>query len=164
MKTILFLDLEGVLIDSWVNPTTIDNKMVNEVIDNFKVDSLFIFSAAIQNDEDLQVFNGSMRRRIEETFGIKIDEVITIEKAIKGSSWRTYNFLSIFEVMTLIGKFILFEQYCLDTHRGMKCVLLDDNCNNKYIDNIDTETKIVLVNTNNPASNVIKLIGEKCDE
>ena len=74
----MFFDLEGVLIDSWFNPEIFAD--LKPIIDQLYCIDLFTF--AIYNQEDMDLFNTSIRPKIESFFGKKVNIVQSREELI----------------------------------------------------------------------------------
>ena len=67
----MFFDLEGVLIDSWFNPEILTD--LKPIIG--QMDCIDLFTFAIYNKEDMDLFNTSIRPKIESFFGRKVNIV-----------------------------------------------------------------------------------------
>lgn len=74
----MFFDLEGVLIDSWFNPEIFAD--LKPIID--QLDCIDLFTFAIYNQEDMDLFNTSIRPKIESFFGKKVNIVQSREELI----------------------------------------------------------------------------------
>ena len=75
--TTLWFDLEQTLIESWDKPIIINQEKIVNFFKEFPCDEIGIFSFAIWDDKDREVFEFQIKPRIEETFGIKISHVPT---------------------------------------------------------------------------------------
>lgn len=123
-----FFDLEGVLIDSFETRNLINIDKISLFIKKNDIKEITIFSAAIWNDSDSATFFEEIQEGIEETFGVKVKDVITMEDARKGCNrWKTCFFSDIGEFVFMVGKDIIFKEFTLDKKAdGVIFWLVDD--------------------------------------
>ena len=83
----LFLDLEDTVItpvvEGWMNVHLINIGKIRRVIDEFKPDSLHLFSFAIWNENEKSRFCMHVRERIEHVLGMKIGLIPMVDVEIK---------------------------------------------------------------------------------
>ena len=123
--TTLWFDLEATIIDSWDNPFIINEAKIFDVLKDFPHDEIGIFSFAIWDDKDREIFNSQIKPRIEETFGIKIAHVPTKQEmfqAIKKNHKCQFSFEDFFDFW---GKENGFSDWIRATNTGTH-ILIDD--------------------------------------
>lgn len=83
----LFLDLEDSIItpvlEGWPNVHLINVNKIRRVINEFKPDSLHIFSFAIWNELEKQRFSMFVQERIESALGMKLGLIPMVDVEIK---------------------------------------------------------------------------------
>lgn len=123
-----FFDLEGTLIESWDNPIIINHDIISKFIEEHDIQEITIFSGAIWDDNDTATFFSDLQGRIENVFGIKVKDVVSMTDVKKQCSrWRTCFFDDIGELVFMVGKDILFKEFCFDKKQdGVKFFLIDD--------------------------------------
>lgn len=92
----LFLDLEDTIItpvmEGWFRTEMINIEKTRAIINQFKPDAVHIFSFAIHNSHELDLFNQGTKEMIEKTLGIKLhacpttDDIIFIASKVMGLS------------------------------------------------------------------------------
>ena len=63
-KRLVWLDLEGTIIESWYNTKLINIEKIKDLLDRFGVTEIGIFSFAIYNQTDITKFNDEVKGRI----------------------------------------------------------------------------------------------------
>ncbi len=125
-----FFDLEGTLIDSWHkdHPVIINKDVISNFIERKDIREISIFSGVIWNCDDSDRFFWELQERIENVFGIKIKNVVSMDDAKKQTSrWRTCFFDTIGELVSMVGKDIIFKEFCFDKQQDdVAFWLIDD--------------------------------------
>lgn len=151
-KTSIWIDLEETVINSWYNPILIPKNIEKIkrycVFHGFDSNRINIFSHAIWNDEDFDVFyDHGIATDLEQAFGspyvinkcMKVDWLIsqTVKNISSGEYVSRYNkFESFMKYVPLIGAF--------DT----KFILFDDVVPNYEIEMLDFHNSVKFVNIN----------------
>lgn len=146
----VFIDLEETIIESWYNPLLMNVIKIKNILSTLEVSSVDIFSAAIWNDTDKQIFLLQMKEAIERVLGIKIINVISMEDVHVQTQWKQAKFESICEMIALIGKKRMFEDWCREKHFNEHCVLVDDSFGNSFLHNCDSGGIVQVIDVNNP--------------
>ena len=150
MKQHFFLDLEGTIIDSWDNRVFVNYSRVKDFLSQRMIKEVNIFSFAIWNEKDLNVFNQKdFKGWLEDALEVKIVSTPTVEDIKKvvqhhrGINWETHELISVW------GKLRSFQDFCIACFENCSCTLLDDavpnmtqvmHDSNLVIKTIDVET------------------------
>lgn len=82
----LFLDLEDTVItpvlEGWFNVQLINVDKIRRIIAEWQPDFVHIFSFAIWNRRELELFNMDVRPRLESALGVKISSAPTVDDEI----------------------------------------------------------------------------------
>lgn len=148
MKTILFLDLEETIIQSWENHTLMNIDKIKFIIDKTEPDEINIFSGAIWCGDDVFKFTSKLKNTLEQALSITINKAFPMSEVIRLSSWGNCAFENRMESMIVVGKFRIFEDFCERNFKHTKCYLVDDACPSKNIVNFDSDVEIYLLNIN----------------
>lgn len=91
----LFLDLEDTIItpvvNGWFNTAVINVSRVKGIIEQFKPDSIHLFSFAIWNQAELRGFNVGTRPLVEKVFGFELATTPTVDDDIIPACCRVLN-------------------------------------------------------------------------
>jgi FMN phosphatase YigB (HAD superfamily) len=146
MDKVWVFDLEETVIQSWDNPVLCNVDRVRTFIKDNNIKDVHIFSAAIWNEQDKHHFEVKLKSFLENAFEINIVSWPSMEDAWKNSHWHGTFFEGVCELLTLIGKKRLFEDWCMwNALAGSHCVLLDDSFGNTVLTNYDTNIVIETV-------------------
>jgi hypothetical protein len=131
--TTLFLDLEKTIIYSWYDPVIINEDRITRIIRSIKPDKIGIYSFAIYNNDDLELFYKTIQPEIETTFHIKIesDLTYTVEEMVETILQR--NDTDIRKFIQEYGKQKSFSEFIKRKYKEGHFVLLDD-----LVDNTET--------------------------
>lgn len=72
MDKIFYFDLEETVIESWTDPILVNKATIERFIEENGIKDVHIFSAAIWNDRDKQIFERDLKSWIERVFSINI--------------------------------------------------------------------------------------------
>ena len=125
----LFLDLEGVIIDDWHSGIPLWENLfgIREWIRLYKPNKIFVFSAAVWNDEDKQKAIKYLVPFIEIEIGQMIDGVISMEEACEGLVEKIGFFDSVTDILCSIGKDHLYNLWVRKFHKHEHSTLIDDS-------------------------------------
>ena len=146
MKKKFFFDLEETVIESWDNPLLVNKTKVESFIHENNISEVSIFSAAIWDDNDKVVFERQLKPWIESVFDIKIIDWPSMTDVWDKTAWKGTQFENVTEMISLVGKKRLFEDWCKVHHRGLFCTLLDDSFDDEIIINHSKNVIIQVVN------------------
>lgn len=143
----LYIDLEGTIIDLWdsnVEPVRDDG--IYKIIHGTKWQSISIFSFAIDNGIDVDIFDVRWRPQLEQLYGVPFDNVITTrmvcKEVINGDDGTAQHY-----VKCRVGKESAFIKYINNTARAnTEHVLIDDLVTTAYMHNLEHNTITKLLN------------------
>jgi hypothetical protein len=126
----IYLDLEGVLIDDWHTGDATDHlaKIKSWLSGQTEVG---IFSFAIDGATDVARFNQVMRPWIESTLGVRVVDVPTLTDISKVLGRTRCIVLTLDDTRQLYGKGIAFAEWVFATQSHGTFTLLDDNVKNR---------------------------------
>lgn len=146
MKKIFYFDLEETIIESWNDPVLCNVSVVKDFIKDNGITEIHIFSGAIWNGKDKNHFELTMKSWLERVFGVEIKSFPSMEEVRRVTQWKSVLFEDVQEMVNLIGKKRMFEDWCIQTHsRGSHCVLLDDMFGNTILINRDLDITVETV-------------------
>ena len=146
MKTLHFWDLEETVIDSWQSGLLTNVSIVSDFVAKHKIKEVTIFSFAIWNEKDLIRFDKEFKKMLEDTFEVKIVNVLTTEQIRQTVCQAMCAQFDIHDFLSLWGKKRAFVEFCEAVHPNTHTVLLDDCVPNIVHHNLDTNSIIELVN------------------
>ena len=128
----IYLDLEGVIIDDWFNgnPTSHMPKIKAWLRGAKEVG---VFSFAIDNADDLRRFDKLFRPWIESSLGVRVVDVPTVADVARVMVKVRRVSLGLNDVKQLYGKGMSFAEWVFATKGDGLFVLLDDNVSNREI-------------------------------
>ena len=130
MDTKFFFDLEETLITNWHDPLLCNVQKVKKFIADNNIKQAGIFSWAVWNQADVDVFNKTLKTWLESVFGIDFTEVVPKETAVItvciAKGLRCNDSTDVIDTASIFGKHGIFTEWCLATQRDCVCVLLDD--------------------------------------
>lgn len=148
MTTKLFLDLEGTVIATWDDRVLCNIERVKSFLGDVK--EVHIFSAAIWNDKDKRVFSDDIKPFLERVLDVSIMTWPSMEDVWKTTTWKGTRFENVQEMIALIGKKRMFEDWCFQKEQPeTTCILVDDMFGNTTLihDDLGIVVKTVDVNT-----------------
>ena len=83
MEKVLFLDLEETVIRSWDNPLFCNTDFILDVLKKENVKQVHIYSFAIYNDHDKEIFEKTMKAGLEQHLGVEILSWMSIKELMK---------------------------------------------------------------------------------
>lgn len=146
MDTLLFLDLEETVIESWQNPLLCNISKVKKFLADFDTKDVRIFSFAVWNENDRREFDFSIKGLLERAFDVNIVWCPTLEEITKEVASFTGCRWELHEISSVWGKHRTFIDFCTSQFSDIECVLLDDVVPNLELFNKDKNLKIRLVN------------------
>lgn len=142
----VFLDLEGTVINNWDDALLLNKCLdIRSWLKCNRVKEVAIFSAAIWNEADKQRFEKVIKPFLEDALDVKIMEWPSMEDVWKSTTWKGVGFENVCEMISLIGKKRMFEDWCLEKERGNHSILIDDSFGNWAIEHHDSHTSIGIV-------------------
>ena len=157
--TKLFLDLEETVINNWDEALLVKTDKLKTLLwTNPDIDrhDVTIFSFAIYNQKDKDLFERTMKPMLERTFGIvvtawpSVAEMAEADQRLTGVRWLdadTMGGLDICEFITLRGKAQAFEHWVwLHGEPGGRYLLLDDVVPSRTIYDRRKDIQIDLIN------------------
>lgn len=139
----LFLDLEDTVIDNWDDFMFIPSKCekIRNYIKNNDIAEVIIFSFAIDDEKDEEIFKRQHRGDLERVLGVKVGLVVTSNDVKRITGHKLLHELKYF------GKQISFLHY-IDTIKNDNTdyVLIDDMVENLTLTYNDSNNKVALIN------------------
>lgn len=135
MKTV-FLDLEKTIIYSWDDPIVINEGIIINQLQLIRPDFVGIYSFAIYDEQDRNIFLKIMKQEIENTLHIKIEPsliftVLEIAKTVlKMQTGDVQKFIQTY------GKQKSFQEFIKQKFQEGEFILIDDLVENFEIPNI----------------------------
>lgn len=127
-QKVFYFDLEETLITSWVDTLLCNKEKVEAFIKQHNVKEVHIFSAAIWDDYDKNIFEKNLKGWLEGVYNISIISWPSMKDVWAKTNWKTVKFDNVSEFIMIIGKKRMFEDWCkLMHHRDSHCILLDDS-------------------------------------
>ena len=146
---VFFFDLEETVIECWSNPILCNKDKIISFIQQNNVEEVHIFSAAIWDDRDKSIFEKTLKSWLEDTFNIKILSWPSMTEVWKETQWKICKFENVQEIIAMIGKKRMFEDWCkIKHHKDSHCILLDDSFDEEVLFNKVHNTAIEVVDVN----------------
>lgn len=149
----IFLDLEGTVIDEFREfPTFLPSQVedIKEFLSIHKIvqpQKVFIFSFAIQEASEGDVFRRTIQADLEKQIGREITEFIWVGAMLLTSRRvNRWNSLDLQDFIMLIGKERAFHDWANYHHRGEFSILIDDVVTNRTTKDNDHGTVIQTCN------------------
>lgn len=150
-KTICFFDLEETLINEWGEFFIVNEKKVSKFIKTLPNNTEFgLFSFAVYNQKDLDLFNKEHKDFIQNVFGFKFDDnlLFTVEDIIsnikKIKKTLKFDFKDFFDFFDKESSFSLMSK--LNEFKNCHLILVDDLVNNIELFNKDLNVKVTFIN------------------
>lgn len=148
-QKVFYFDLEETLITSWVDTLLCNKEKVEAFIKQHNVKEVHIFSAAIWDDYDKNIFEKNLKGWLEGVYNISIVSWPSMKDVWAKTNWKTVKFDNVSEFIMIIGKKRMFEDWCkLMHHRDSHCILLDDSFEEESLINKVHNTIIEVVDIN----------------
>lgn len=139
---IVYMDLEGTVIDEWSSMTLINIKKLAHFLHINNVEVISIFSFAINDAADVQRFEAELRETLVEVLGVEIN----ITDTSKASDEICERELMDFEdVCYFMNKFRTFTEFAIHNCQDQTVVLLDDEVQNTDMKFKDNNTRVVTI-------------------
>lgn len=126
MEKVLFLDLEETVIRSWDNPLFCNTDFILDVLKKENVKQVHIYSFAIYNDHDKEIFEKTMKAGLEQHLGVEILSWMSIKELMKKVFFYNGVVFDQNEFITVWGKVRSFHDFCSGEFSNMECILVDD--------------------------------------
>lgn len=154
MNTCVFLDLEETIIDSWHSGLLVNVQVLRDFLEKNNVTEVGIFSFAVYNDRDLEIFNRDHKPFIERALNVTITSCVTVEQMMKKDTAFTGIFFdNVSDFISVRGKKDAFINFVNGNVKFDKAMLIDDVVPNMTVRFNDLNKEIELVN-------VLKLAGK----
>lgn len=167
----LFLDLEDTVItpvlEGWQNTEMINVELIKKVIHLFKPDVIDIFSFAISDEKEKQLFNQYCRPMIEQSLGVTLFTVPTTDNDIIKACCAQKNInpkkVDFSDLSDFWGKQLSFNLWCEHHFKNpsypVQCLFLDDAVSNSYIKSLDNSFDAFILNVDDLALNFDKFFA-----
>lgn len=129
----VWLDLEQTIIAIWQEPELCNVPQIRSFLQRQNVKSVNIFSFAVWNDADREVFNRTMRDGIAQALGVKINLVPTLAEVMKTIFHKSGNLFEPHEFCSVWGKTKAFHDYIYLSGQKGSHTLIDDMVQNMTI-------------------------------
>lgn len=132
MHKALFLDLESTIItpvgDGWHNFELINIPKIQDVISEFQPDEISIFSFAIHNFHERDLFNKITRPWIERSLDCYLLRVPTVEEIIQKckNTMGMNGVVSFMDMLDFWSKNFSFQLFAKSLGKDVEVLLLDD--------------------------------------
>lgn len=126
MNKLVFLDLEETVIRSLSNPTLCNTDWIKYILGNEKVTEVHIFSFALLNRFDQDVFAVNIKAGLEEVLGVRIRSCPSIQQINKVVRSFTGFVVEDWEFTNHYDKLRAFQDYCRALYDESECLLIDD--------------------------------------
>lgn len=132
MHKILFLDLESTIItpvaDGWHNFELINIQKIQDVISEFQPDEISVFSFAIHNERELELFNKITRPWIVRALDRRLVRVPTVTEIINRCKivMEIQGEITFMEMLEVWSKNLSFQLYTKNLGKDLDVLLLDD--------------------------------------
>lgn len=128
----VFIDLEGTIIDEWgVNNFLIKNaEQVKETVQHLLIDELNIFSFAVLNEADKELFRRELQPQIEKFFALRVKVWSKNEIMDAVLKRKNLNNISEFDFYSIFGKGWAFIEFCQALWTEGSFLLFDDAVEN----------------------------------
>ncbi len=148
-QKVFYFDLEETLITSCVDTLLCNKEKVEAFIKQYNVKEVHIFSAAIWDDYDKNIFEKNLKEWLEGVYNISIISWPSMKDVWAKTNWKTVKFDNVSEFIMIIGKKRMFEDWCkLIHHRDSHCILLDDSFEEESLISKVNNTIIEVVDIN----------------
>lgn len=151
----IYLDLEETIIDDWNSGNFLPHNIraiKNNIreLENYygeKVEHINIFSFAIVNKSDIELFNKIFRDDIEKIFDKEIKNVVIcdnklLQRLLKPKGVQVSHDEAVQDVLTINPKAQYFDLYVKDKYPGEISVLFDDMVDNNISKTIIKSSKM----------------------
>ena len=147
MPTKIFLDLEGTVIATWDDRVLCNIERVKSFLGDVK--EVHIFSATIWDDKDKRTFAEEIKPILEQVLEVSIMTWPSMEDVWRTTTWKGTRFENVQEMIALIGKKRMFEDWCFQKEPPKTtCVLVDDMFGNTTLINEDLKIVVKTVDVN----------------
>lgn len=149
----ILLDLEETVIDSWANGSLCNIQKIKSFLNSPLMkeinQDITIFSFAIWNDTDKDVFNKRFHDILENVLERKIVAVPTVENMMVNDTKITgVRFDSITDFVSIRGKVGAAISWCNHFHKNETVIFIDDVIPNATWSNLDNKMVIDFFNVN----------------
>lgn len=124
----LYLDLEGTLIKGFNNSKILHKDIIINFINEYQPDNICVFSYAISNEEDKEVFSTHLENLLHKEFNIIFDNIISIDDMISVISKYDINCPNNFALFpNHYSKKTAFIKFCSSLRNEDTHLLIDDS-------------------------------------
>lgn len=122
----VFLDLEDTIITDWFNSELKNFHAVKTFLKEHQITNVWIFSFAIWDARDADIFDRKMKSWLEREYEIEIDGVVTVDEMEKTILWKQGMEFTTSEFLSVWGKQRAFHDYITLTQPEGEFLLIDD--------------------------------------
>lgn len=122
----VFLDLEDTIISNWFSPELKNFHAVKTFLKEHQITNVWIFSFAIWDARDADIFDRKMKSWLEREYEIEIDGVVTVDEMEKTILWKQGMEFTTSEFLSVWGKQRAFHDYITLTQPEGEFLLIDD--------------------------------------
>jgi len=122
----VFWDLEETCLTSWEEGLLCNVSKLREWVADNHVTEVTVFSAAVYDERDKEVFNRDFKQMLESAFGVTVVDCLTYDDVRKVVCKEHRMQLDLHEFISLWGKQRGFHDYCMTTMTDCTAVLVDD--------------------------------------
>lgn len=126
MNKLVYLDLEETVIRSMSNPILCNIDWIKQLLSKEQVTEVHIFSFALLNRFDQDVFAVNIKAGLEKVLGVRIRSCPSIQQINKVIRSFTGFVVEDWEFTNHYDKLRAFHDYCRATHDDSDCLLVDD--------------------------------------
>lgn len=146
----VFLDLEGTVVDDWTNMKLVNARRVGDFLQKLKVIEVGVFSFAVWNDNDLNLFKTDLQSRLESVLDVKVTDVPTVKMMMDLDRNSTHtHFDDASDFITMRGKKNAFMNWVDHMFPNTDCMLVDDLVPDVTVHNRLTKRSVFFVNVTN---------------
>lgn len=149
-KLNIFVDLEETLIDEFsTNPKfLVENcTSIKRFISNTEHSHMFLFSFAIHDTKDVEIFAADIQPILERVLDKKFSHIVTVPQMFKVTQKAlSMRFGTLSDFILERGKELAFHDWCRAFHRGEANILIDDVVHNRMTIDIDDGTSMETIN------------------
>lgn len=143
-KKIMFLDLEGTVIEDIFNPKPINVDIIKAHIEKHQPDEIHIFTFALDSEEEKQK-HAKLFEHLEDLLGVKFNKIWISTDIIKQCLKITGIHLALFELKLIFGKMRSFHEFCKSMPDSSLCILIDDTVEDTTFINHTTEQTLITI-------------------
>jgi hypothetical protein len=143
----VFLDLEDTVLDDWESGLLVNTEKVKTFLHSLSVTEFTVFSFAVWDESDVEVFNQRHKSLLETSLQVKVKSCPTLKDFMSADVKHTgVRFVQLHEFISVRGKVDAFRTWCDVHYPDQNCVLVDDTVPNLDLLNRDSGRVLRYVN------------------